>query len=263
MDQVKKELLEIVELGGEIGDHNPKYDITDEELELKNKILAGVESIVSIENIKTRKRTNKEYDAVWESFLKVEPEFAKYMGYGEDQIKSVGIKKFIDFMDWSLPSDVSRYKTDAVKVIVCQNCKKQFTTFQLDFGLCDKCKDDFDMDSFSKACELEERFNSGTSAGLIMMFTYLSDFRELYRKNKTFKEQIKLCVENEDLCGIISKRLILSLIGDVKKENYFIEKSKKYAKNELQNRRIESIEAILKSDDNEMKAKRIESIFKR
>lgn len=249
-------------------DHDEKYNISKDELEAYNERMKSIsnltpDQIKSKDGIKTKKRTDKQYNKIWSDFIKNHAqEFTKYMGYGVKEISKIGFKEFIDFIDWRDSSDIPRYKYDRIKVIPCQHCNSHFTTFQIDMGLCDKCKGEFDLDKFSEVCIASEEKDPGSSNGLIVMFAYFEDFRNIYKKNIPFKEKIEMCVAHDDLRGLYSQELLESIAGDKDLENEFIKTVQFIPMINSTFNRFESIKVIFESDDNkEGKIERLKNIF--
>lgn len=258
-------------LNGEIPtdeDHNARYDITEEEMESYNNRMKNIsslspEEIKSSNGIKTKKRSTRQYNKIWSDFLKNHAsEFTKYMGYGVKEITNIGFKDFIDFMDWRVSADIGRYRYDRVKVIPCQHCKQHFTTFQIDLGLCNECKKEFDLEKFGEVCAASEEKDPGSTGGLVVMFTYFEDFRNIYKKNIPFNEKVKMCIEHDDLRGLYTQEFIESIAGDEHLEDEFVEVARTFPMIQSTFNKFESIRAIFESDDDkEKKLERIKNIF--
>jgi len=88
-------------------------------------------------------------NSIWVAFLKTEAaEFTKQMGYGPKEIHKIGIRKFVDANGWFLTQHVSRWRTDAWRVVVCPECGKDFGILSDDMGLCPKCLPRFDLNKY-------------------------------------------------------------------------------------------------------------------
>lgn len=258
-------------LDGEIDiseDHNERYNVSKEELEAHNERMKNIsnlteDEIKSVNGIKTKKRSTRQYNKIWSDFLKNHAkDFTKYMGYGVKEITHIGFREFIDFMDWREPSDIARYRYDRIKVIPCQHCKQHFTTFQLDMGLCNDCKGEFDLDKFGEVCAASEQKEPGSAGGLVVMFAYFEDFRNIYKKNIPFAEKVEMCVKHDDLRGLYTQEFIEHIAGDEGLEDEFIETAKTIPMIQSTLNRFESIRAIFESDDDkEKKLERIKGIF--
>lgn len=249
-------------------DHNERYNISKEELNEHNERMKNIsnlkpEEIKTVNGIKTKKRSTRQYNKIWSDFLKNHAkEFTKYMGYGVKEITHIGFKEFIDFMDWRDSSDIGRYKYDRIKVIPCQHCKKHFTTFQIDMGLCDACKDEFDLKKFGEVCAASEAKDPGSTGGLVVMFAYFEDFRSIYRKNIPFEEKVEMCINHDDLRGLYTQEFIEHIAGNEDLEDDFIELGRGIPMIQSTLNRFESIRAIFESgDDREKKLERIKNIF--
>lgn len=249
-------------------DHNERYNISKEELENYNERMKNIsnlkeDEIKSVNGIKTKKRTTRQYNKIWSDFLKNHAQdFTKYMGYGVKEITKIGFKEFIDFMDWREPSDIGRYRYDRIKVIPCQHCKSHFTTFQLDMGLCNDCKKEFDLEKFGEVCAASEEKDPGSAGGLVVMFTYFEDFRNIYKKNIPFEDKVDMCVKHDDLRGLYTQEFIESIAGDEDLEDKFIEIARTIPMIQSTLNRFVSIRAIFESDDDrEKKLERIKNIF--
>lgn len=122
---------------------------------------------------------------IWEKFKEEElSDFEKKMGFGKDTIKSIGVKEFIKINGWEKESDVSKWRTDKVQVMPCSHCKNAFTTFQIDYGLCDKCKEYYDLKSFldliSRAAENPETI--GAASEMQTAFAFIDEYRKVFLK---------------------------------------------------------------------------------
>ena len=193
-----------------------KYDITNEELNNANNVIKrGMMSKNFMAKVEER-CNSKDFNEVWAEFSKNEyaDDFKAYMGYGIEEILKVGKEKFLKTVDWSI-KHVKNYqwRKDAVKVIICGECKNEFTTFQMDFGLCDECKKKFDMERFYSSLEAMEKVNPGSSASEAMMFTFYEDYRECYRILND--SQI---VDTVVDCDFIKPNAILLILEAIKQE---------------------------------------------
>lgn len=261
----------ILALQNQDNEKNIKYDIDKKTLEscnLKMKNISNPDNKnKKFNGIITAERTNEDYKKIWNSFLENHADgFKNYMGYGKKEIKRIGIKKFIDYMDWRGIEDIYKYITDAVKVIPCTHCRNEFTTFQIDLGLCDKCKSKYDLDKFNDFCVASDENNPGSSLGLIASFTYFEEFKKLFLKEFDLKERALLCAEEDNFNGLISREFILHILDDEIKVNNFINLIKKHEKKlDFSTKgRFESIEKILKSNnDIETKKNKIYDFFKK
>lgn len=130
---------------------------------------------------------NKKQKEIWDEFkTHYSNDFEDYMGYGVEEIERIGIDKFLTAMDWRSIDDVPKYKTDAIKVILCCDCGNEFATYQLDYGLCDKCKPKYDLESFEKALKAAEKENEGSSYDLIVLFINFG-MKNFYAKQRSIE----------------------------------------------------------------------------
>lgn len=213
-----------------IDDHNPKYNknIEDankkmlEQLSKSNKqkevlLLEEEKIIVTKEGRKIHARNNDDYKRIWKAFLENEADdFKKLMGYGKKTIKKIGTKKFIDMMDWRDESDVSKYKTDSYRVIVCPNCKIEFGVFQENLGLCYGCTPSFNMDSFWGSHNAIVEKDPKEASDMIKAFVLYKVFRDMYKK-KSLPELFDLCKE-ERFEGIETYKYITDILHRVLQE---------------------------------------------
>jgi len=127
------------------------------------------------------RREKKDYDRLWRHFTKHEAkEYEEYTGYSIEDIKKVGIRKFIDANDWFYNSDIKKYKTDINKVVICPECKKEFATFPDGLGLCTKCIEMFDLDKFDAAVA-----STDTDIGkmdMTVLFAFDAEVRNTFKK---------------------------------------------------------------------------------
>jgi hypothetical protein len=164
--------------------------------------------------IVTTKLSKEEYNEIWDAFAETEAEdFKTQMGYGKVTIKKIGLKAFIDFMGWRNIKDVSLWRSNAVHVIPCMHCKSAFTTFEIDYGLCPQCKQQYDMQRFFEMCAANEKVEPGSASALRIMFVYDNEFKNNYLK-KSIEQRIKECVE-VNFKGIDSLRLFRDLYADL------------------------------------------------
>lgn len=222
-EELQKLKLEQVE-SSENGDANPRYDLSKEELESANEKMKNISnkelrSIVRKGSIVTHDKTEKQYDELWNYFISNHADqYESYMGYGITDIERIGVNKFIDFMDWITTSDIDNWKKDMIKVIPCSNCHNEFTTFQLDLGLCEHCKDEFDISRFNEMCAANEMINPGSSSTSCIAFAYFPEFRELYRKSKSMTDRIEDCVIGDRLKDMQTFLLIKEIITNNDKQ---------------------------------------------
>lgn len=140
------------------------------------------DKFINIDGNIVKKKSQKSYDKLYTEFKKNHAEeYCETLGMSLEDIERIGYKKFIDAHDWRKISDISKWRTDAVHIIVCQSCKNEFATYELDLGLCKKCKPFFDLSLFADHCNLSEKESRGSSYGLRAAFVYQGEFRENYR----------------------------------------------------------------------------------
>lgn len=210
-----------------IDDHNPKYNksIDDankrmlEQLSKDNSQLNHLEEdvIITEDGRKIHTRNSDDYKKIWRAFLETETDdFKRMMGYGKKTIKRIGIKKFIDAMDWRNEDDVCKYKTDSYKVIVCPNCNLEFGIFQENIGLCNKCVPLFNMDNFWGSYGVLIDKNPEEASAMIGTFLAHKEFRDMY-KRKTLPELFDLCRE-EKFEGIETYKYITDMLHRVLQE---------------------------------------------
>lgn len=91
------------------------------------------------------KRSKSTVSEIFKAFLKVEPQFKEYLGYGEEEIREIGICKFLKAMDWTKVDQVNSWKTDTLHIVPCHVCGKEFAIQETEFGICKDCAKDYDM----------------------------------------------------------------------------------------------------------------------
>ena len=99
------------------------------------------------------------YKVIFDEFMKHIDSFEKYMGYGRKEISKIGYKKFVEKMGWTNESQVLSWKTDRAHIVPCVECGDDFAVFEMDFGLCDSCKEKYDLRKMQTF--LEASFNAG------------------------------------------------------------------------------------------------------
>jgi hypothetical protein len=140
------------------------------------------------------RRTASVYRLLWKYFLEQElVNFSNNMGYGRKEIEAIGWKKFIDINDWMTVEDVARWKTDAIHVVPCSHCKQEFTTYEMDFGLCDNCIKLYDITALAAFCAEQEEKEQGIFSAILAVFYVDENFRGKFLKeedpaDKTEKE---------------------------------------------------------------------------
>jgi predicted metal-dependent phosphoesterase TrpH len=143
----------------------------------------GGKGIIEKDGMILHNRANSDYDELFHYFLKNEAEdYFREMGYSKEDVIRIGYKNFIDAHDWSTIEDIKKWRTDAVHIIPCVHCKKEFATYELDFGLCKKCTNLYDMQKFAKTCAANEAKDPGISYGMRAAFAFHKSFRECYLK---------------------------------------------------------------------------------
>lgn len=159
-------------------EHNPKYNIDKTELEKANEkirelsLLAKGDDFKIVDKKIIRKRSDVDCLKIWNAFLlNEEKEFKQKMMYGKKEIEKIGVKKFIDTMDWSI-EDVGKWRTDRMYVVICCSCKDNFSVYNHG-GLCSDCEKDFRLDDFLKTC---------TSSDLLEKFYFNEEFRNEYKR---------------------------------------------------------------------------------
>lgn len=90
-------------------------------------------------------------DRLWSVFLeKYEKDFKEYMKYGKEEIESIGVELFFESMGWEDESQLSSYLTDNLHIMPCIDCGKKFGIIERDFGLCEDCKEHYDLIKFER-----------------------------------------------------------------------------------------------------------------
>lgn len=119
---------------------------------------------------------------LWEVFLeKYETDFKEYMRYGKEEIEAIGIELFFKSMGWEEESQLGSYRTDAMHIMPCIDCGKKFGLAEKDFGLCEDCKERYDLIQFEKykeAVSATEGITNGMR--LIQCFMLSKEFRESF-----------------------------------------------------------------------------------
>lgn len=252
-------------------DHSERYNLSKERMgEIENTVksmsLGAERKVVDKGGIKTRKLTKKEMKDVWTKFKKeCGADFENYMGYGIKDIERIGIKKFFNFVDWVGNDYLTKWKTDMIKTIPCVHCKSEFTTFQLDLGLCDKCKKEYDLDAFNEVLLQSESAEPGSSSGLTTMFAYIEDFRNMYKKGVTV-EKMKDCAIIDGCSGYFTLNTLKNyIVGDDKLEESFVHVVGKCYEKDKSLPGIEKFKTISRilttSNDIENKKNRLDKLF--
>ena len=168
-------------------DHNPKYNISPEDLQKANEAIKKMsaekrEDIIIKDDMLIQKE--KDYSAIWNAFLnQEEEEFKQKMRYGKEDIERIGFEDFIDFMDWKDEKDIKRWRTDNLHVIPCLHCQESFAIFEHP-ALCKNCKEKYDLDKYIKDHSESEVRKPGASYSLLLNFTFNKSVREKYLKGE-------------------------------------------------------------------------------
>lgn len=182
------------------------------------------EEKVNFEDKKYNKSNEEEYiKEAWNDFLKYgSNDFETYMGYGPKEIQNIdnGISKFIKAMDWNSLSDIinKKWRTDTLKVVLCSDCSNDFTTFNMDYGLCKECKKNYKLDEFEQSlAELQERNEQELITDSMVNFVFYKEFRKFYKK-MTFEEELKE-LEEDNFLNAKTPNFITRLIESDNKDN--------------------------------------------
>lgn len=93
-----------------------------------------------------RKETlNKHEQSMWDELQNYAEEFRQYHGYSLADVKKIGVRKFLKMEDWKGPEDVLKFETDLMHVSICPHCLEDFGMAEDMFGLCNKCKHEFNF----------------------------------------------------------------------------------------------------------------------
>lgn len=114
-------------------------------------------------------------------------DFENFMGYGPDVIEQIGIRKFINMMGWTKPSDVSSWRTDKLHIVPCKHCGTKFGIYETAFGFCDDCCEIYDIEKMIndyveeslKPDQTEEKLHE-----LLVNIFNNEEFREKYKREK-------------------------------------------------------------------------------
>ncbi len=143
----------------------------------------GDKKIVSRNGSFVKERTRAEYDRLWKRFEKHHArEYCEKMGYSLQDIERIGRDKFIDAHDWRKVTDIEKWKTDMINIVICAHCNSEFTTYQIDTAICGNCKKHYDMVRFAEFCEANEKDSPGISPGIRTAFVFNDVFREKFLK---------------------------------------------------------------------------------
>jgi hypothetical protein len=185
-----------------VEEHDEKYNVDGDVLKAANEKLKNIgkplpEGTIKKGEIIIHKRTDQDYKNIWKAFLiNEEKDFYEKMNYGKKKIKQIGVKKFIDFMDWRNVDDVGKWRTDKLHAVVCVHCNKEFAIFEYDDGLCENCKKLYDSEKLSDAINQAEENKPGLGYATKLSFMYKPDFR-----NKFLKDNFTLKAEEAAKCS--------------------------------------------------------------
>lgn len=130
---------------------------------------------------KVRVKPKKLVRQLWNLFLeKYEPEFQEYMGYGKEEIKRIGVATFFDFWDWTNEEEMSHYKEDTLKVVVCPECGRHFSVFPSEYGICSRCLKKYDVKRLE--AYLSTLSNEGKILDMLTLFAFDKEVRDTFLK---------------------------------------------------------------------------------
>ena len=172
-----------------IPEHNPKYNISKEELEKANQTILNMSQKRKEEEGKKtvikngaiiHKRTPYLYKSIWRAFKKHDEDFRAISGYGIIEIEKIGINKFIDAMDWRNAKDVEKFKTDKCHVMICVNCNNDFGIFEITYSLCPSCVKLFDIKKLNEHCSIAQKEHERGAFEVSINFLMHKDYRDNY-----------------------------------------------------------------------------------
>lgn len=88
---------------------------------------------------------NKHEQELWDELKKHADEFKEYHGYTIEDIRRISVRKFLKMEGWKTVEDVLSFKTDVMHIGICPNCLNEYGIYQDLFGICNKCKKQFDI----------------------------------------------------------------------------------------------------------------------
>lgn len=134
-----------------------------------------------------KKNVNKD---IWKEFCQKElNDFEQYMGYTKENIKKIGVNKFIKAMGLRDVNDVNKWRTDRVHIVPCCCCRKEFALFELDFGICPKCLKSFDTSRLNNFINVAVATTYQTYTEAVAEVYFTPELRDKF-KHKTLKQYI-------------------------------------------------------------------------
>ncbi len=153
------------------------------------KLLLKEPEIITVDGKKIRKRSHDDVERLWSIFKKNTAEqFKAYMGYGVEEIEKIGIEKFLEAQDWYYDTDINSYKRDIDKVVICPVCKNEFCLFPTEYGVCNNCQKDYDMNRFESSLS---SISPGSIMDVLTLFAFDEDVRNSLKKNSNSDIQKK------------------------------------------------------------------------
>ena len=105
--------------------------------------------------MKKKKKNKKDFTLeIFNECLKHEKELKDMMGYCADEIRQIGVHKFIKAMGWDSKEQVTSWKTDKAHMKPCDECGEEFGCIELSYGLCPNCEKKFDTRKMQETLEL-------------------------------------------------------------------------------------------------------------
>jgi hypothetical protein len=179
---MKKNIQEILKTES-LDDHSERFNVQKDILDQANQKMKdmGLDTEIKDDYIVTKK-SNEDIDSIWEAFLESEePDFKEKMGYGKEDIEKIGAKEFINFMDWSKTSDITKWRSDLLHVVPCCDCEKKFSVLE-NLGLCPKCMLAYDLEKVQKEFTGLKQNHQYSVAILCGMFHKSKAYRGMFRK---------------------------------------------------------------------------------
>ena len=131
--------------------------------------------------IEGRKITSKE-SALWKIFLKnEEKDFKELYKFGKEEIERIGVNKFFSIMGFDKKEDLSKWRTDALHICICPDCKNNFGIYEF-YSVCSECEEKYDMSKVKKAHTLmvAENKNEANPGEFLFAFMASKQLRNFY-----------------------------------------------------------------------------------
>ena len=135
------------------------------------------------------KKRKYSYDVIWgiyKEFLKTEEkDFREVHKFGKEDIERIGVVKFINAMGFTKKEDVCKWRTDALHLVICPECRNDFGIYEF-YSICPNCEAKYNMEEVHKAHTLATNVNKNEANPGEFLFAFMAskELRDFYLKGQ-------------------------------------------------------------------------------